>query len=123
MPCFLFDIFNASNAACFVDSIWSKDGFLVKLALVVFWPIPEIQIGSSENFLQVFSEVNKIEADPVHGLEQSSNFKSSVSFLEFNTSSMDTSFCVSAYGLFNDSLWFFTDTIARSSSFIENFLL
>ena len=54
-------------------------------------------MGHSVNFLQRFSDTNKIDAPPVQGLEQSNSLKSSVNFLDCNTSSMETVSCENAW--------------------------
>src|SRR3989344_3946289 len=98
------DMLNAVDAAICVDSMELNAMFFVNPAEVVFCPIPVIQTGSSVNFLHVFSEASNIDAPPVHGLEQSSNLRSSVNFLEFITSSEEYVFSESAFGLFLDCL-------------------
>src|SRR3989338_6903378 len=94
------DILNAVDAARCVDFMELNAIFFVNPAEVVFCPIPVIQTGLSVNFLHVFSEASKIDAPPVQGLEQSSNLRSSVSFLEFITSSKEYVFSENALGLF-----------------------
>ena len=95
-----FDIFNADCPAITVDSIDVSDVFFVNPADVVFCPIPVIHIGMSVYFSATSFDANRIDALPVHGLEQFNNLRSSVNFLEFMTSSTVYVFFDNAFGFF-----------------------
>ena len=91
-------MFNADCPAILVDSIDDSEVFFVNPAEVVFCPIPVIHIGESVYFFIISSDASKIDALPVHGLEQSNSFRSSVNFLEFITSSTVYVFFDNAFG-------------------------
>ena len=80
-------IFKAFSEAILVLVISSRL-FFVKLADVVFCPIPLIQIGHSDIFLAFSSDARIIDELPEHEREQSKILRSSVICFEFIISDM-----------------------------------
>src|SRR5215207_6368657 len=123
MSCGLIrDILYACLAASRVDvkPVLSSDSNLDRLAQVVFWPIPFIQMGLSVNFFAFSFEANMTAEEPEQTQEESSFFIGSDIFFEFMTSSRVILFLNNARGFFDEFMRFFTATEAICSSVVPN---